>query len=171
MQNANLQRKLRKSNIETFIKNWKLKTDNSTRSVTGVTLLELLLVIAVILIIGTLSAPFYSRFIVQNSVTDTSDKLVGSLRKAQTYSMTGKRNGSWGVRFTSSPRQVVLFLQGSSSFNEVYPIPASVSVSGLTQDITFTKAGVPSSGATITISGGNTQETVTLNSEGMVEQQ
>jgi len=131
----------------------------------GITIIELLLVIAIISTLGIFSASFYARFLTQNAVENTQNQLVNSFRKAQIYSMMGKQNGTWGVRYT--PNQITLYLVGNSSFDEIFDLNDNVTVT--TFDITFAKiTGLPSSTVNITITGGNNTKTVTINNQGVV---
>lgn len=139
----------------------------------GFTLIELILVIAIISIIALLSAPFYSRFLLQNAVDNTVDQLVGSLRKAQIYSMTGKKGSSWSVNFSSN---TLTLYKGAPPFasraepglDETFSVNPNVSIAGMT-DMTYARStGLPTGAATIIISSGNNSETITVNSEGMV---
>ncbi len=133
----------------------------------GFTIIELLLVILIVSIITLMSASFYSRFLTQNAVDNTREQLVGSFRKAQTYSMMGKQNGVWGVRYTLSPKKITLYLTGSSAFDESYNVNDNITVTVF--DIAFAKiTGLPSSTANITISGGDNTKTITINSQGVV---
>jgi len=77
----------------------------------GFTLVEVLLTIAIFLIVGGLSSPFYARFLIQNNVSNVVDQLSGQLRKAQIYSMMGRQNGSWGVTINSG---AIILYQGTS---------------------------------------------------------
>lgn len=138
----------------------------------GFTLIELLLVIAIVSIIAMLSSPFYSRFLLQNAVTNTADQMVGSLRKAQTYSMAGRQGSEWSVNYSGN---AITLYKGSSfagrdaSFDEKFSVVQTVNVSGIT-NISFARVtGLPTpSGADITISSGNNSKTVTVNSQGVV---
>ena len=137
----------------------------------GFTLIELLLVIAVVFIISFLSVPFYARFFTQNAVANTVDQLVGEIRKAQIYAVSGKQNGSWGVHFGSN--QIVLF-QGNSyasrntAFDESFSVNSNVIVSGLSDVIFSRMTGTPSATPTITISGNGNTKTVSINGQGVV---
>lgn len=134
----------------------------------GLTIIELLLVVVIILTLGILSTSFYARFLTQNEVGNTVDRLIGSFRKAQVYSMMGKQNGSWGVRYTASPKKITLYLSGNTAFDEYFSVNDNVTISGFS-DISFAKiTGLPSASATITISAANNSKTVTLNSQGVV---
>lgn len=139
----------------------------------GFTLIELLLVVAIMLTISVLSGAFYSRFLLQNSVANTVDQLVGSLRKAQVYSMTGKQGSGWGVDYSSN---TITLYKGTAlgqdpAFNERFSINSNVTVSGLSNVYFYAMTGTPSSILTINISGNNSSKTVTVNSQGMVEKQ
>lgn len=155
---------------------FKKSIKNVFKNSQGVTLIELLLVIAVISALGILSASFYSRFLTQNAVSNTSDQIVSSLRKAQLYSMSSKESaGVWGVKFTSSPRQITLFLQGNPNFDEDFSVNSAVSITGSpfdTTGITFAHlSGIPSASPNIVISGQNNLETVVVNSQGVISKQ
>lgn len=137
----------------------------------GFTFVEVLLVVALILTLSILSTGFYARFFTQNAVTNTSDQLVSSLRKAQMYAMIGKQNGTWGVKYASN--QIILF-QGTtyatrnSALDEKYDVISQVSITGL-NEITFSRTtGTPSATATISVSGNTNTTSITLNSQGMV---
>ncbi len=143
----------------------------------GFTFIEIIIVIAIMGALGTLSSIFYSRFISQNAVFNTSDQLVQSLRKAQIYAMVGRKSNSlgWGVKWDSVAHRIILF-QGNtftgrnSALDETFTVNSNISISGLTE-VDYTRVtGLPSpTSATITISSasGNNSETVTLNSQGV----
>lgn len=138
----------------------------------GFTLIELILVVAIVSFIALLSSPFYSRFLMQNSVDNTRDQLTGSLRKAQIYSMMGKKGSSWSVNYSSN---TITLYKGASfasrdpAFDEKFSVNPTVSITGMT-DISFARiTGLPAAGeATIAISSGNNNKTVTVNSQGVV---
>jgi prepilin-type N-terminal cleavage/methylation domain-containing protein len=137
----------------------------------GFTFLELLIVVAIVGLIGLSSITFYSRFFTQNAAANTVDQLTSELRKAQSYAMSGKQNGDWGVRYASN--QIILF-QGSSyitrnpAFDEKFSSNSTVTVNGLT-DIIFTRmTGTPSASPTITVSGAGSTTTMNINSQGVV---
>ncbi len=143
-----------------------------SRSQNGVTFIELILVVAIILTIGIMSTAFYSRFLTQNSVDNVTDQFAGQLRKAQIYTMMGKQSGGvWGVNYSSN--RITLF-QGNSyatrntALDETFTVNANITVSGIT-DVTFARlTGIPSSSPTITVAGNNSQNILTVNSMGVV---
>lgn len=137
----------------------------------GLTMIELLLVLALVSVVTAFSAIFYSRFLTQNAVLNTVDQITGQLHKAQLYAMMSKLNGNWGVDYGS---QIITLYQGNSyaarnsAFDEKFTVNNNISVSGLA-DVNFMRVtGTPSASPTVTISGQNNIKTVTVNSFGMV---
>lgn len=136
----------------------------------GITLIELLLVMAIVALIGLSSVAFYARFFTQNAVSNTVDQLTSQLHKAQIYAMAGKNESHWGVDYRSN---TITLYRGNSyatrviAVDEKFSVPSNITVT--TFDINFwPKDGTPSASATITISGGGNSETVTVNSQGVV---
>lgn len=139
----------------------------------GFTLIELLLVIALIGALAAFSTPFYARFLTQNSVSVVRDQLSSHLHRAQFNAMMGKNNGPWGVTY-SSPK-IVLF-QGASyaarvvTLDESFLVNPSISISGLSEVIYAKTTGIPATAPTITISGIGTSKTISITSQGTVQQ-
>lgn len=138
----------------------------------GITFIELILIVSLILIMATMTPVFYSRFILQNAVANTTDQMAGSLRKAQLYSMMSKQGDSWSVNYSSNAITLykgTSFASRDSSFDEKFEVNPNVSVSGIV-DISFARiTGLPSpSASTITISSGNNSDVITVNNQGVV---
>ncbi|TSC65652.1 MAG: Uncharacterized protein CEO21_363 [Microgenomates group bacterium Gr01-1014_80] len=143
----------------------------------GITFIELILVLAIMLTLSMMTPTFYSRFLLQNSVADTTDQLVGSLRKAQIYSMAGKQNSAWSVNYSNYTITLYRgndFINREQAFDEKFSVNTNVTVSDFI-DLNFAKiTGIPSTGnpsltPTITISGGNNTKTVAVNSQGVID--
>jgi type II secretory pathway pseudopilin PulG len=141
----------------------------------GFTFIELILVVSMILILGTMGTAFGSRFITQNGVINATDQLVGDFRKAQINAMMGKQNDNWGVNYDNPTKTITLykgttFAGRTAAFDEKFSVPAGVGISssGAT-DINFARGtGKPSTAPTFTITGSGETRTVTLNAQGMV---
>jgi len=137
----------------------------------GFTLIELLVVIALIALLSLTSVSFYSRSIAQNAVSNAEDQLAGELRKAQLYSMMGRRTGTWGVHYSANT--IVLFLGSSfaartTAFDETVTVSSNVTISGFTE-LTFAHVtGIPTATPTIVITQNNNTRTITINSQGVV---
>ena len=138
----------------------------------GITIIELLLVVAIISIIGLMSASFYSRFLTQNAVANTTDQLVSSFRKAQIYSMMGKQNSSWSVNYGGTPNTITFYLGTpfaghNTAFDEKFSISSNISVTGIT-DVNFAKrTGLPNTTGTTNIIGNGQTKQITINSQGV----
>src|SRR3989344_4065018 len=136
----------------------------------GFSFIEIIVVLAIVSIIAILGTGFYSRFLTQNSVTNTTDHMISQLRRAQLYKMMGKQNaGSFGVKYSETPtKQVTYYLSGNASFDENYKINDNITITPTTFDINFTQiSGVPTGATfpfTITIVGNNSSESITINS-------
>jgi prepilin-type N-terminal cleavage/methylation domain-containing protein len=123
----------------------------------GFTLVELLLVIAIIAIVFAFSAPYTIRFYQTNLVEDTSNNIVSVLNKAKHNAVLQKNDSSFGVHFDLASSSYTLF-QGSDYLtdrdetqDEVYSIPGGISFDGL-EDIVFSKlTGLTSTTSTTTL--------------------
>jgi len=68
----------------------------------GFTLLEVLLVIAILAIVTSVSIPSYGKFINMNSINTQVNELRKNIRLAQQQAEAGKYNSNHGVHFTTS---------------------------------------------------------------------
>ena len=132
----------------------------------GLTIIELLVIIVIISTIGILSISFYSRFLNQNSVKNTQNQIVGSLRKAQIYSMMGKQGGTWGVKYESN--KITLYLSNNNAFDESFDINNNVTIYGFTNVLFAKTTGLPNTTGDITISSAIDTKKININSQGVV---
>jgi prepilin-type N-terminal cleavage/methylation domain-containing protein len=143
-----------------------LWTRKKPKYLTGFTIVEILVVTAIIAILAAASAPFYSRFILQNATQNTSNQLVGMLREAEIYSISGKDASDWGVSFTSG--KLSLFRASDNTIYAEFVLNPNVQITGFSQVIFSRPAGLPNTSGTFTISGGNNTATIDLNTQGIV---
>lgn len=138
----------------------------------GFSFLEIILVVAIVGSLSLIGTVFYTRFLTQNSVANTTDHLISQLRKAQIYAMEGKQNGGdWGVSYTSSPKRVQFYLEGNPAFDENYDVNSNITVSPEFDLVFAHYTGIPAGETlplTITLSGNNSTESITINSQGVV---
>lgn len=117
----------------------------------GVTLIELLLVMGIIAILAATTTPFLTSFILRNNLETTTDKVIGTVRKAQNYALDGKNDATWGVCLANNNLRLFSGSCTSPTFSENFTIPASVNINGL-NETTFSKLrGEPSNALNITI--------------------
>ncbi len=142
------------------------------KSQSAFTLIELLLVISIVLIIGTFSVIFFSRFLTQNAVANTQDQLIGQLRKAQIYAMTGKQNSAWSINYNSNTITLYIgttFPGHNTAFDEKFTVNSNISVTGIT-DVNFARmTGLPTpTTSAIAITNGTNIKTININTQGVI---
>ncbi|MCA9364673.1 MAG: type II secretion system protein [Candidatus Moranbacteria bacterium] len=124
----------------------------SVRFRRGFTLLEVLLVIAMIVAVSFVGAPLFQSFQVRNDLALSASAASSMLRRAQVLSYSGANDESWGVSFQSG--SIVLF-QGSSyatrdaSFDDVYDLSETIVPSGVSEIVFDRLSGRPQSTGTI----------------------
>ncbi len=141
---------------------------------TGFTLVEMILVLAILFILFSLTSPFYQRYQNKNDLNLAAVSTAQNLRRAQILAQAVDANNSWGVYLQSN--SITLFRGPSyasrdSAFDEVINIASSISFSGLSE-IIFTKfTGLPTSVGTITLTNINTNDikSITINDKGTLE--
>src|SRR3989304_2249315 len=82
----------------------------------GFTLMELVLVIAILGIIAGLGMGSYANFLRQGSLDSAANEIVATLRKAQTNSQASSEDYAWGVYFDTTNKDTV-FLPSSVEIN------------------------------------------------------
>ena len=129
----------------------------------GVTLIELLLVVALITVIGAMSAPFAGQLYQRVILEVDSNAVVAALHKAQANAMEGRGDSAWGICLTGSIIRVYRGSCGSPAQKEDWAISSTVTVTGLS-DTTFSRLrGEPSAARTITVSNLAGSKTINLN--------
>jgi Tfp pilus assembly protein FimT len=142
----------------------------SSRS--GVTLLDLVIVIAILAVLGAIAMPRYSLAVARYRVAAAGQRIAADLALAQTvgkttsagqavsfsvasnnYQLTGYTNplggtssGSYTVNLSATPYNATLV---SASFNS-------------TTQVTFNRFGTPDNGGSIVVSVGGYQKTITV---------
>jgi len=144
----------------------------------GFTIMEVLIVIAIISITAVMSTPFLSATLSRSELDIAAEGAVDALEEARSSALNGRGSGQFGVHF--EPDQYVFFDSGTYSAvdpnNFVRSLSGYVSISSINisdggNDIIFASAsGEPNQTGTIvfTDSSGATK-TVTVNSAGTVD--
>ena len=151
----------------------------------GFTMIELLIVIAIVVITFAATFAIQSRFLVDTYIDTNTDQIVQTLRLAQMRSIARFNNSQWGVYFDEdvggNDDKFVLFKGTSyaardSSFDIETHLPDTISLSNISlngggNDIVFNElAGSTSNYGSIQILDDlSNTNTVSINSKGMVE--
>jgi prepilin-type N-terminal cleavage/methylation domain-containing protein len=143
----------------------------------GVTLLEIMIVLAIVVILIAVVVPQFSRMrenqVIKNAVAD----VVSTLSRARSSTLASIDSSEYGVHFQSD--QVIIFkgtaYSPGDTDNEIINItsPASISnvtlggVSATSGDVYFSRlSGAPSDTGTVTISSTNFSKIITISATG-----
>lgn len=146
----------------------------------GFTVIEFILVIAIMGILVAVAAPFLSDSLTRSDLDIASVEAVDALREARSSAMNGKGGGRFGVHFETA--QFVFFTGATYSAvdpeNVVHTYGGSVTMSNITitgggSDVHFaTHKGEPTENGTIEfVSSGGEAKTVSVSAVGLIDVQ
>ena len=135
----------------------------------GFTLIELILILAIIGVMSLLTLPFLQSFQVSSDLATSGFNLLATLRQAQRQAQTGQDNSNWGVYFDDGNHQFILFRGDSFASRE----PSEDQVATYSEIFSFQPDfgdqivfslfnGQPSASGIVQISGTNNQVRVIL---------
>ncbi len=143
----------------------------------GVTLIEMIIVLAIMGVIFGIAFHYFSGFKNSQAVRNAGQDILSSLSKARSYAFASVSSSGYGVHFEAS--KVVIFKGTSYSSgaltNEMISVisPATISnvtlnsISGTSGELYFNRlTGVPSKTGTVRITAGGVTKTVTISSAG-----
>lgn len=132
----------------------------------GFSLIELLLVVALVSILAGSASPFLSNFLLRNQVEVTYNQVLGTIKKAQSNAMDNKNGATWGACLTENK---IRFFQGNCttpSIAEDFSVPSSITITGFSS-VTFSPhRGEPSTPLTININSQLKNKIINLNAAG-----
>lgn len=137
----------------------------------GFTIIELLLVVAIISILGTFSVAFYSRFVQQIGVQTAADQIVGQYRRAQFLTVMGREDNDWGIHLSGTTLTLYSgpsFAARTPAFDETIQLNSAIGISGLSEVNFSAPNGLPSATPSITISGAGSTVSLSGNTQGVI---
>ena len=132
----------------------------------GLTLSEILIVVAIIAILISFTLPLGLDFYRNQQLETQSQGVIQALRRAQLKAMSVEDDSRFGVYLTND--NYTLF-KGSSyltrdvNFDEVFDLPMIINVSGLTEVVFFKLEGKPNVTGNIILSGDSDSRTININ--------
>lgn len=138
------------------------------------TLIELIVVIAMIGILSAIMIPQFSTFAKDQNLKQASLKLRDDLRNAQSRSVNAVNDTGWGLVFTENSGAYDVCRCTASSCDNCSSIVMleGILVTSVSQTVRFAKlTGLPDSTHTLTVNfaDGGTPKTITINSAGKIE--
>lgn len=109
----------------------------------GFTLIEMITVVAILAILGTVGMLSFTGFQRDPDLTVSTEKIVGTLREAQTRSMAGEQTSTWGVHFdtTVPAASFFSFFHGASYGSATTTMPTYLSFNLRFSNITINGGG------------------------------
>lgn len=146
----------------------------------GVTILEVLISIAIISTLASLSFVVFTQFIQTQSVDKEAGAVISSIAYARSQSMSGRNDSAYGIHFASTTMTIFMgtSYNASSVNNVVRTLSSGVVVSRLAlgtgvTDVVFGKlTGTPSATGTLTIASlrdTSKQRVITISGTGLVQ--
>lgn len=136
----------------------------------GVTLIEVLIVLAIMGIVFSLGVPLTINHYQSYLLISERDSILGFLRRARTLSLANRNSLPHGIYIESSQYSIFEgqnFLNRNSSLDEVFPKSRSISVAG-SSEITFAPLSATTAPVTLTLSNYNQNITIEINGEGSI---
>jgi len=143
----------------------------------GFTLVELLIVLAIIAVVGALAIPFIQTFQVSSDLYTYADTITKTLRRAQRQAVTGQNEASWGVYFDNGNKTFILFkgddyASRDQNYDQQNDYPPVFSISDdFGSEVYFSVySGSPSAVGTVTMTSGNNEsKTISIDDYGKIE--
>ncbi len=147
----------------------------------GFTVLEIIIVVAVISLISFVSAPLGIQFYNSQTIVGIQGQLNDSLTRARSQAIVQKDDSSYGICLINVPATTTSYIlyKGTTcatrtvSADENYPLIAGVNISfpNIVTDINFAKhTGTPSATGTISIVWNDLTKTLSLDNLGTIVQ-
>ncbi len=130
---------------------------------TGFTIIEMMMVLGIIGVISGVTVPLYREYQVRNDLNLATEQATQGLARARLLSQSAQNDAGWGFYVPAG----VLYKGASyatrdASFDERYPMPSTITITGLF-DVAYTKVkGQPSSTGSITLTAIDSEQRTIL---------
>ena len=141
----------------------------------GFTLIELILVVALMVVLVTLAAPFYQSLQLKADLGQVREELANNLRRQEFYAADSRLDSAWGVKFNFDSYTLFKgdgFVGRDPALDEIISLPKNVSLSATLAEVVFIKAsGNTATAGSLTLANliNNQNLTISISNQGLVE--
>lgn len=141
----------------------------------GLTVIELILSLGIILILFAVSVPLLRSFLLRNDLDVVQNTVVQDTYRAINLATSGERDSNWGVKMTTG--QITVFSGNSYAtrnvnYDETYSLASGVTISGQSEYVFSKFSGIPINTGTTTLTNqANETRSFTVSSKGEIEEQ
>ncbi|MBD3280812.1 prepilin-type N-terminal cleavage/methylation domain-containing protein [Candidatus Dojkabacteria bacterium] len=156
-----------------LIRSFRMQKQYKYNSESGFSLIEVLLVVALIAMAAGISATLYTDYQTRNELDLTAQKVTQAIRTAQTNAQSMKNNSTWGVYVTNNEITVfegVDYATRNTDSDFTLEVSGRVNHSGIGEIIFSKYYGVPDTTGDINLTAinGSTAQLV-INEKGVVD--
>jgi prepilin-type N-terminal cleavage/methylation domain-containing protein len=149
------------------------RASSCSGSTAGFSLLELLLVVAVLAILGSVGSAYYFNVIKNIEMNTTAAGVISDLNHAQSSAMAGEGGVRWGVHFVNGTDDLYQlfstptdFASASTTIASVVYLPQQVvfsdPVEGSVRDVLFERIAGITASTTITLASSDSTRIITV---------
>jgi prepilin-type N-terminal cleavage/methylation domain-containing protein len=157
-----------------------IKKSKSLSTIKGFSLLELIMVVAIVVLIGSMGVGMYLNYGKTVEVNGIAQSISYDLKDAQSKAMTGEGGFKWGIHFFNTTNDNYQIFSTATDYSSATVastsyLPSTVTfsspASGLSTDIIFSRiSGTTTPSSVVLVSQGNTR-TVSVSSLGSISVQ
>jgi type II secretory pathway pseudopilin PulG len=136
---------------------------NSSMKRSGFALIELAVVIGILGVLGGMSIPLYRDYQIRNDLNLATEQLIQGLGRSRLLSQSAQEDASWGFYAPSGTLyKGTSYATRDVDSDEVYPMPSTITTTGLTE-VAYSKVnGYPNSTGSITLTALNNEQRTVL---------
>jgi prepilin-type N-terminal cleavage/methylation domain-containing protein len=148
----------------------------------GFTLLEIMLVLAVVVIISSIGIDFYTNYGKGVEISSVAQIIISDLKQAQAKTMIGEGNFRWGIHFVNTTTDKYEIFSTPTDYSDGGKVILATNflgsgvkfsdpTEGLSKDIIFNKVTGGASASSVSINSSNITKIISVSSIGNISVQ